>query len=281
MLKRLLEDIGRQQTDGTFSFSVVVADNDAQCSARSVTEEFSSRSAVNAIYASEPRQNIALARNKALEHAVGDYIAFIDDDEFPAPDWLLMMLKACEQHNAAGVLGPVRPHFDEPPPRWIIHGKFCERPEHPTGRIMKWTECRTGNLLFRRQVLDSATEPFDPKFGNGGEDMDFFHRMSGAGFIFVWCNEAVAYETVPASRLKRTYMLKRALLRGKNILKHSSSAAKFVAVSLVATPLYALVLPFTLFAGHHHFMKYSIKLCDHAGRLLALVGINPIDERPS
>ena len=34
-------------------------------------------------YCVEPRQNIALARNKALQNAEGDLIAFIDDDEFP------------------------------------------------------------------------------------------------------------------------------------------------------------------------------------------------------
>ena len=30
------------------------------------------------IYCVEPRQNIALTRNKAIEHAKGDFIAFID-----------------------------------------------------------------------------------------------------------------------------------------------------------------------------------------------------------
>ena len=35
------------------------------------------------------KQNIALARNKAIENAKGDFIAFIDDDEFPLDQWLL------------------------------------------------------------------------------------------------------------------------------------------------------------------------------------------------
>src|SRR5262249_27980318 len=204
---------------------------------------------------------------------------FIDDDEFPAADWLQTLVAACHNYHSDGVLGPVRPHFESPPPSWVVRGRFCERPEYVTGRKMPWDECRTGNLLFRRQILNGIAEPFAPEFGTGGEDMDFFLRMTSRGRVFVWCNEAVAYETVPPSRCSRSYMLKRALLRGKNILKHPSGVRRVVAVSVAAVPLYLLFLPVTAVLGHHWFMKYSIKLCDHGGRLLAVIGLNPITER--
>jgi glycosyltransferase involved in cell wall biosynthesis len=279
MLVRLLEGLDRQQIDGEFTFSVVVADNDSAQSARQSVEDFSRKSSLKVIYCVEPRQNIALARNRALAHSEGNFIAFIDDDEFPAADWLQKLLSACARYDADGVLGPVRPHFELPPPPWIIRGRFCERPEHETGRKMPWGECRTGNLLFRRQIVDGIAQPFQAEFGTGGEDMDFFRRMDERGRGFVWCNEAIAYETVPPSRCRRSYMLKRALLRGKNILKHSSGVWRFVAVSVAAAPLYLLFLPITIVLGHHWFMKYCIKLCDHGGRLLAIVGLNSISER--
>lgn len=279
LLQRLLQELRRQHTDSRFTYSIVVADNDAARSSESVVAAWRKESSIEVTYCCEPRQNIALARNKALEHATGDYIAFIDDDEFPAPDWLLKMLDTCEHYRVAGVLGPVRPHFEESPPSWVVKGRFCERPEHPTGRVMDWEESRTGNLLFRRDIIAGIAEPFDPQFGTGGEDMDFFRRSGEAGHVFVWCNDAAAYESVPCARLTRTYMLRRALLRGKNILKHSSSRARFILTSLAAVPLYLVVLPLCLFAGQHHFMKYCIKLCDHGGRLLSIVGLNPIDSR--
>ena len=56
-------------------------------------------------------------------------------------------------------------------------------------------------------------QPFNPEFRQG-EDQDFFRRMIDHGHVFIWCNEAVAYEVVPPIRWKRTFMLKRALLRG-------------------------------------------------------------------
>src|SRR5688572_11748429 len=225
LLRRLLEKLEHQATGGLFTFSAVVADNDAMRSAESVVMEIASRSRIQIIYCSEPRKNIALVRNRALEHARGDFIAFIDDDEFPADDWLAQLFATCESSSASGVLGPVRPHFDRPPPDWLLKGRFCERPEHKTGTVMEWIQCRTGNVLFRRSILEDAVPPFREEFGTGGEDQDFFRRMGEKGFIFVWCNEAIAYETVPPGRWTRSYMFKRALLRGRNVLKHPSGRA--------------------------------------------------------
>ncbi|HUL52565.1 MAG TPA: glycosyltransferase family A protein [Opitutaceae bacterium] len=280
LLRRLLEKLEHQQTGGAFTYGVVVADNDAGRSAEEPVASFASRSHLEVVYCCEPRQNIALARNQVLAHADGEFIAFIDDDEFPADDWLAKLLEACARYGASGVLGPVRPHFDAPPPRWIVRGRFCERPEHPTGTVMHWIRSRTGNVLFRRAILDGTAAPFRSEFGTGGEDKDFFMRMTQRGCVFVWCNEAIAYETVPPARWTRRYMLTRALLRGKNVLRHPTGRGVLVAKSLVALPVYSLALPVTLLFGQHVFMKFGIRFCDHLGRLLAVVGLNPINERP-
>ena len=104
-LKRLLQDVGAQNTKGKFTFSIVVADNDQTESARPVVSEFITTSKIPVTYCVEPQQNIALTRNRAIANAKGDYIAFVDDDEFPIADWLLRLFQACNQFKAAGVLG--------------------------------------------------------------------------------------------------------------------------------------------------------------------------------
>lgn len=280
LLRRLLNDLRQQEPQGRFTFSIVVCDNDAGLSARAVVQEAAGRMpGISITYCTEARQNIALARNRAVAHARGEFIAFIDDDEFPEASWLREMLATCEQTAAAGVLGPVRPYFDAPPPRWIAAGRFCERPEYPTGTVMHWSKSRTGNLLFRRSVLEGLGDPFREQFGTGGEDIDFFQRMAALGARFVWCNEGVTYEFVPLARLTRSFMLKRALLRGRNNLKLGRRQAVGLLKSLVAVPAYSLVLPAALILGQHVFMKYCIKFCDHLGRVLASLGINPIRER--
>lgn len=95
----------------------------------------------------------------------------------------------------------------------------------------------------------------------------------------MWCNEAIAYESVPPTRWTRSYMFKRALLRGRNVLKHPTGRTRLIAQSLVAVPVYSLMLPLTLFAGQHVFVKIAVRFFDHFGRLLAFVRLNPINER--
>ena len=277
-LKRLLNALGEQETGGLFTYSIVVADNDRLQSGEAVVEDFRKSHSVAIRYCVEGRQNIALARNQAIENADGDFVAFIDDDEFPAGNWLLNLFRACEQYQVDGVLGPVRRHFDETPPKWIVKGEFYERPIHPTGLPVLWSLGRTGNVLLRKTVFTPGEPPFRPEFRHG-EDQDFFRRAIASGRRFIWCSDAIAYEVVPPVRWKRTFMLKKALLRGATAALHPTLGAADILKSVIAVPAYALALPFALILGQHRFMTLLVKLCDHLGKLLALLGINPIREQ--
>ncbi len=275
LLRRLLNELSRQETAGLFTFSVVVADNDESRSAEPVVDAARCELGLAIRYCVEPRQNIALARNKVVANADGDFLAFIDDDEFPAHDWLLRLFNACTDYKVDGVLGPVLRHFDQTPPRWLERSRFYVRRVNPTGMRVEWLEARTGNVLIKREVVASDPGPFRPEF-RAGEDQDFFRRKIAEGRRFIWCAEAEAFETVPPARWRRKYLLRKALLRGATAGLHTNAAG--VAKSLVAIPAYLLVLPFALLAGQHHFMSLLVKICDHLGKLLILVGINPVRE---
>jgi glycosyltransferase involved in cell wall biosynthesis len=270
-----LDDLSIQETNGLFTYSIVVSDNDQLRSAEALVSGFAAASPIPIMYCVTPQQNISLARNKAIEHAAGDFIAFIDDDEFPAPHWLLTLYNVRAEYGVDGVLGPVRPHFDDKPPNWVIKGRFYERATYPTGYVIDWTKGRTGNVLLKRRVFEALDQPFSPAFHRAG-DQDFFRRMIEKGYVFIWCDEAVAYEVVPPVRWTRTFMLKRALLRGTISLQHPTSRLPSVAKSALAVPVYVLVLPFTLLLGHHRFMNVLVRLFDHLGRLLTFVGIKPV-----
>jgi len=205
-LCQLLFRLNDQQTEGLFSYSLVVADNDQMRSAQPVVAAFSSTTHTTVTYCVEPRQNIALARNKAVENTTGDFVAFIDDDELPTKRWLLTLFEACNEHQVDGILGPVKPFFDQEVPNWVVKGKFYERPTYPTGFVIDWRKGRTGNVLLRRYIFTPGEQPFRPEF-RSGEDQDFFRRMIAKGHVFVWCNEAIAYEIVPPARWRCTFML--------------------------------------------------------------------------
>lgn len=275
LLTKLLKELANQDSDDLFSYSIVVVDNDRLGSAEGVIADFRAASSVDVSYEIEPRQNICLARNKGIDRASGEFVAFIDDDEFPARRWLVNLFQTCRLDGVAGVLGPVKSYFDERPPAWVMKGKFYDRPTHPTGFVIDWPESRTGNVLLKTGILKADEAPFNPDFHRGG-DTDFFRRMIESGHMFVWCDEAVVYEIVPPSRWTRSFMLKRALLRGKLTLQNSNLGFRSIAKSAIAVAVYAMVLPFISMLGHHRFMDLLIRLFDHLGKLLAVVGINPI-----
>jgi succinoglycan biosynthesis protein ExoM len=274
-LANLVRALQSQVADHLFGHSIVIVDNDKLASAMSTVEDLKHTSTVPIHYVVEPQQNISLARNRAISEAQGQYIAFIDDDEVPGPDWLITLYRACLQYQVAGVLGPVLPNYEEEPPEWVTQGRFYERPGHRTGEVLGWTNTRTGNVLLRRDILQPAENQFRPEFGSGGEDRDLFRRLIAQGLQFVWCAEAPVYEMVPAVRCTRRFMLRRALLRGQ----HPHFTVIHLAQSLVAIPLYTALLPFFLLCPHHLFMRYLIKDCDHIGRVFSFCGIKLIREK--
>lgn len=275
-LKRLITELIGQETDGLFTYSIVIVDNDRLRSAEPLVRELASSCEIPIRYFLEANQNIAMARNKAVSNARGDFIACIDDDEFPQERWLLNLLHAYRKYGVDGVLGPVKPYFDEGTPGWVIKGRFYDRPSHNTGFVIHWKKGRTGNLLIRRAMLAGIDEPFRAEF-QSGEDQDFFRRMIERGNVFIWCEEAVVYEVVPPVRWKRSFMLKKALHRGAATPLHPTFGFRDIWKSIIAVPVYTLALPFALILGHHRFMALLVKLCDHLGKLLACVGIRPIN----
>jgi hypothetical protein len=206
----------------------------------------------------------------------------IDDDEFPDQEWLINHYRVLVGSTASGVLGPVRSSFEAPPPPWLLKSGLLARREFRTGE--KLTEARftrTGNVLFRRSLFADSENRFDPTFGRtGGGDAAFFKRMIEKGHIFIWCNEAVVYETVPPERQVRSYYLKRAFTRGMTEAQATPFLSLGTLRSIVAIPLYALLLPFARLAGQPYFMRYLVKDCDHLSKILAYAGIKPVKERP-
>ena len=132
---------------------------------------------------------------------------------------------------------------------------------------------------MKKSLFKEGRQWFDPAFGSGGEDRDFFRRKIEEGYVFVWCNEASVFEKVPAIRWKRTALLKRALLRGEMALNAVGSSPMSIACSALAIVLYTAGLPLFFVLGHHIFMKYLIRNCDHLGKVLAFLGIDLVKEK--
>jgi succinoglycan biosynthesis protein ExoM len=271
-----------QVADDLFDYCIVVVDNDRLESGRSIVEYEANRSKPPILYFVEPERNIALARNKAIANSRGDFVVLIDDDEVPDSSWLLNMYRSQLRFGADGVLGPVLPRFEIQPPRWLSNGRFYQRPIYPTGYIMPWRFTLTANCLLKRSIFEKNKDWFDPKYGNGGEDRDFFKRMIARGNVFIWTNETPVVEWVSRERMEKIVMLKRALLRGKMAYRSQIKGPGRIMLSFPAVICYTLGLPLLFLLspliGFDVFMKQLIRNCDHVGKICALFGINLVKE---
>ncbi|WP_218917026.1 glycosyltransferase family 2 protein [Cellulomonas massiliensis] len=191
---------------------LLVVDNDTVPSARDVVLAWSDAHPVR--YVHEPSPGIAAARNRALvESASSDLVVFVDDDERPRAGWLAALLRTFESERCLGVAGAVVSVFEQEPDAWIRAGRFFERLRHPTGTVVPVVA--TNNLLLDARVLRAWGLTFDEAFGlTGGSDTVFSLEAGRRGGRFVWCDEAVVEDAVPASRATRSWVLRRAYRMG-------------------------------------------------------------------
>jgi hypothetical protein len=173
----------------------------------------------------------------------------------------------------------VYPVFNSVPPKWIIKGQFYERPIYKTGMTLKWKQGRTGNLFFKKKMIQDIQCPFDPRLGSGGEDQEFFRTMINRGCIFKYCSEAIVYEHLPLTCCTRLFLLKRALLRGKMAVSSPKFSSFSIIKSIIAIVCYSSFLPVIFVIAHEYFMKYLVKMFDHLGKILHYFDMNVIKEK--
>jgi succinoglycan biosynthesis protein ExoM len=282
MLGRALDGVTCQATEGKFSLEVVVVDNDSMRSAQAVVEQFMARKGENVIYDCEPEQNIAKARNRAVQRASGDFIAFIDDDEYPVKDWLTRMHGCLLQYNADAVLGPVLPDFPPGSPAWLKKSGLCERNRNKTGSFITKSDMRTGNILLQRRIFEEDNRWFDPSRGRtGGEDGEFIGRQIRKGKRFIWCDESVVFETVPPERWQARFYLNKSFRIGSVVgaaRRKSKSIGSAIRPSILLI-CYLLLVPLSFLGGKHIWMKMLTKLSYNTGLLSSYLGLASARER--
>jgi succinoglycan biosynthesis protein ExoM len=187
--------------------AVLVVDNDPDGGARAQCEA-ARRLGLRLEYAIEPRRGLCCVRNHLLEAALrtrADWIAFLDDDEQPAPDWLAEHLRALARSGAEVSTGPV---FHGGQPARPARAAFAASPHRVPPGAPRFVACN--NVIFRRTLPELQGLRFDPLFNlSGGEDFDFFESSRRLGNRHVWCDSAHVFETVSPERSTLRYLFHR------------------------------------------------------------------------
>jgi succinoglycan biosynthesis protein ExoM len=279
-LKAVLEDIAQQEL---LPDQVVVVDNDPSGGARTVIDAYRPTAPFKVDYDVQPVPNIAVTRNRTVELATGDWMAFIDDDERAPKEWLRELMAAVQEHNADAVLAPVQPQVPPDAPAWIRRGTFYNWPRQADGADVPLNCMRFGNVVLRADLVRAERVPFNPSYGlTAGEDADLLVRLVRKGARVKWSEKAPVSEPVEPKRLSLKYLVLRSLGGGQGYARYKLAGnygpinglgrASFMfqaLVQLLAASVIALLsLPF----GRHHSAKWLVRASANFGKLSVLWG---------
>jgi hypothetical protein len=249
MLRLLLLALGKTETHA--DIRVLVADNDAAArEGVAVVDELRSSGFPFPLESTVVEtRGISYSRNAILDHAFSDaatdFVAMIDDDQWPEPRWLEEMLKM-QQDTGADVVGAaVWPEFEVSPPQWAVDSKVYALDTTSNGRVD--VVLGNGGVLIARNFTKLLPPPwYDHAFARtGGEDGDLFMRLHAVGGRFARASHAIVHETIPASRMTLRWALARAFRTGnsemRRVILRSWSRGYFLKESAKIVAAFVLV----------------------------------------
>jgi succinoglycan biosynthesis protein ExoM len=225
-LLKVLSDMELGSLERSELFFVVV-DNRPGSPAREVCDRVRPHLPSPLYFAEEPERGISFARNRAVSTALAhgaDFIAFIDDDDLPRPDWLVHLVERQRATGADLVHGiwQVPEHVNIP--KSLRGIKFLKPPDFD--QVNRWgclIGAATCNVLISRKAMEhlgQAGPIFRPEFAlTGAGDTDFFIRVRAAGFNMAIARESVVFRDWTAERLTWRGVLRRAFRIGSTSMQ--------------------------------------------------------------
>ena len=226
-LKKTLDSLFMQETDGSFSFDVVVVDNNSTDLTKGIVEKFKARYNDQLNYFFESTQGKSCALNKGITEAKGDIIAFTDDDVMIDPKWLSALVRCFEQYPCDGIGGRVLPIYPENTPRWIK-----DNPTKIAGAVVIYDygdeiciynplryPFLGANFAFRKEVFEECGMfRTDLVFSFRialGEDTEFIERLLSKGKTLYYCGKALVYHPVNLKRINLRHIARWHMALGK------------------------------------------------------------------
>lgn len=163
MVSRAIESILRQTYR---NFEYIIVDNGSTDQSGRIADEYEARDSRIRVFHKE-KGSIGSGRNMGLDAARGDYIAFIDDDDWAEPDFLKFLVNLIEESGAdVAVCGAADKAFDE---------KKVMTAEEALIELMwrKKYNMAFPTKLFRRGLAEKIRFPEDDKY----DDISQMHRL--------------------------------------------------------------------------------------------------------
>ena len=142
LVSRAIESI-LAQTYRNFEF--IIVDNGSSDRSGMVADEYAAMDGrVRVIH--RERGNIGAGRNTGLDAAKGDYIAFIDDDDYAEPTYLEHLIRLAEEHRAdIAVCGSWRDVDGAKEAKYVFNGVYTYDAENAVKEMLKREKFNSAN----------------------------------------------------------------------------------------------------------------------------------------
>jgi len=176
-LGRCLDSVRRLEFER--SWELIIVDNGSRDTTAEVVQQFRGKIPVPLRYIFEPKPGLGNAHNAGVAAAVGEILAFTDDDCYPEADYLMRMWCAFTDDSIGYIAGRITLHDPGDDPMTTIESSI--RYTFPPRSFVRVGSIGGANMAFRRKVL-AEIGGFDPLFGPGAlfnaEDVDAAARAS-------------------------------------------------------------------------------------------------------
>ena len=288
LLKKTLDSISSMNFPEKIKTEILVIDNDKNASAKEIASEYIKKSNIKIHYFIEEKVGLSNVRNRALKEAISlnsTHLAFIDDDEIADKDWLVEHINFYNtEENIFVSSGPTFSKFEKDYPSYIKKNNvFKTVSTKPHGLIRD--NCATGNVFFPLNIIKENNICFSQDHNFiGGEDGEFFGRISKSGYPIGWNTKAINYEIVGEERANIRWILKRKYYNGfcaallkfkdnKKILKRTL----YILEKIVTVISNLLLTILSIFFGRSAFFNCICTTTINTGKLIGAITLKPMN----
>lgn len=170
LLEILLHSMGQQTLDPAY-YEIIVIDNNSTDATAATVEKFDQLK--NLRYILELKQGLSHARNRGWREALGEYVAYVDDDCKVPEGWLTAAVETIKAVEPGIFGGPYYAYYLTPKPEWYQDSYGSAPDRGPSLRIMQKDEYLDGGNLFIKRKLLESIGGFDTKLGMSGSALAF------------------------------------------------------------------------------------------------------------
>jgi glycosyltransferase involved in cell wall biosynthesis len=247
LLRDCLNSLKRQTIPKDTFNTLVVENNSTDGTHELVTNFADEMSYLNIVV--EPQQGLSFARNRGLENAQTEWVAYLDDDAKAHSDWVERIYYIIEHYEFDAFGGVYLPWYREGKVDWYLDEYGTNRTWMPYDIVTRLdTACFSGgNAVYRREAA-LAAGGFPADLGMQGENLGYREenvlqkQMRERGYVLGFDPKMIIDHLVPLQKQQLSWFRERKIAEGRSYLREQRYCATPVSIAQLLLSFLAIDL---------------------------------------